>query len=247
MEGEEGAEDDMSRNIVTDFDSKESGVFIPSICSLDTQPPVKNITYDGYGGSGPNGDWDSKSIPSALSLTEEAPHWGIPADDDILNTLGTDDSNPASARNIAEEAMSEYLLQKDSLYFHPNWTHDDAKARFSMKDDVQNFFHLDFIFQSFGYYDGSILVQLLHIIPMVASYSNPVVWAFHHCLKITEFSSVTTRNHKAHDIEASLAELEYYCSAFLLLDSARRLVCEPVQYVKKEWLSENTNTVLLDV
>ena len=244
MEGEEGAEDDMSRNIVTDFDSKESGAFNPSISSLDTQPPVKNITYDGYGGSGPNGDWDSESIRSALSLTEEAPHWGVPADDDILNTLGTDDSNPASARNIAEEAMSEYVLQKDSLYFHPNWTHDDAKAPFSRKDDIQNFFHLDFIFQSFGYYDGSILVRLLHIVPKVASDSNPVVRAFHHCLEITEFSSVTTRHHQAHDIEASLAELEYYCSAFLHLDSARRLVCEPVQYVRKERLSQNTNTLL---
>ena len=52
MEADEGGDDsttdDMSRNIVTDFDSKESGGINPSIASLDTQPPVKNITYDGY-------------------------------------------------------------------------------------------------------------------------------------------------------------------------------------------------------
>ena len=45
MEADEGGDDstadDMSRNIVTDFDSKESGAFNPSISSLDTQPPVK--------------------------------------------------------------------------------------------------------------------------------------------------------------------------------------------------------------
>ena len=78
MEADEGGDDsttdDMSRNIVTDFDSKESGAINPSISSLDTQPPVKNIRYDGYGGFGSNRDWDSKSIHSASSLTEEAPH-----------------------------------------------------------------------------------------------------------------------------------------------------------------------------
>ena len=45
MEADEGGDDsttdDMSRNIVTDFDSEESGAINPSISSLDTQPPVK--------------------------------------------------------------------------------------------------------------------------------------------------------------------------------------------------------------